>query len=630
MSHHETPAVPSWTVARYLLHRLRQLGITHLFGVPGDHLGPFLDAMEAEGHVAWVGTPTEGGAGQAADAYARVHGIGAAAVTYSVGAFGLLNAVGGCDVEYVPLIAINASPRYEQWQNHRAVGLLSAHMGRRPESNLDVFRQVTCDTQAISNPGLAPLQIDTALTACLSECRPVYLEILEDLWDAPCAEPVGTIERRERPLTPGGETMLEDAVEAILEFIESNRVGDRPRPILWVGEEIDRFRLGDSLISLLEETGIPYCTTIGAKAVVSENLRRFVGVYNGDATDPAVRRIFKEWADCRIGLGSWTTSGNLSGERTVGTDWSVAAHGGISVGTTYFPDVRLALLVPALRDALVARYGRGGLEADYYADARAAGLEVPGNTAAFRASVTSGDTPPGDLTYDGLFARVNGFLTTRPDDTWTVLVDTGFAQAASINLRLSAGRYLSQNSWLSIGWTIGAAVGAVLGHGEEQPTRPMVFAGDGAFQETCQEISTHTRLGLRSVVFILDNENFYGIEQMLIDPCYYKKPYPPGDAAGYNVLHPWNYDRLAEVFHTDKTPVTGITISDGRALDALFDRLADPTDAINAGPILVRLRLDRHDFPHAYADTVAACGQRARRPRPERLRRRVGRRSDDR
>ncbi|MGC0417377.1 thiamine pyrophosphate-binding protein [Embleya sp. AB8] len=607
MNIHEPQTPPSWTVARYLLHRLRQLGITHLFGVPGDHLGPFLDVLEAEGDVEWVGTPTEGGAGQAADAYARVHGIGAAAVTYSVGSFGLLNAVGGCDVEYVPLIAINASPTYEQWQNYRAVGLLATHMGRRPDSNVDVFRQVTVDAQAISNPGLAPGQIDNALTACLSERRPVYLEILEDLWDAPCAEPLGTIERRERPPTPAGEAMLKDAVDTILAFVENNRVGNRPRPILWAGEEIDRFRLGDSLISLLTETGIPYCTTIGAKAVVSENLPQFVGVYNGRATDPAVRRIFKEWADCRIGLGSWTTSNNLSGEHTIGTDWSVAAHGGISVGTTYFPDVQLAPLIPALRDALVAEYGRGGLEADYYADAKAAGLDVPESTAAFRAAVATEESPPGDLTYDSLFTRVNGFLTTRPDQSWTVLVDTGFAQTASLNLRLPAGCYLSQDSWSSIGWTVGAAVGAVLGRGEEQPTRPMVFAGDGAFQETCQEISTHTRLGLRSVVFVLDNENFYGIEQMLIDPCYYKKPYPPGTAARYNVLHPWNYDRLAEVFRTDKTPVTGITISDGAALDTLFARLADPTDPINAGPLLVRLRLARHDFPRALAYELADC-----------------------
>ena len=104
-----------------------------------------------------------------------------------MGAFNLLDACGGAYVEQVPLIAVNACPPYEQWQNYRAVGLLTSHMSPRAESNLDVYRQVTVDAQVISNPGLAPAQIDAALTACLSERRPVYLEVMDDLWDEPCA-----------------------------------------------------------------------------------------------------------------------------------------------------------------------------------------------------------------------------------------------------------------------------------------------------------------------------------------------------------------------------------------------------------------------------------------------------------
>lgn len=48
------------TVAEYLALRLEQLGITHLFGVPGDHLGPFLSTLHEKTTVRWVGTPTEG------------------------------------------------------------------------------------------------------------------------------------------------------------------------------------------------------------------------------------------------------------------------------------------------------------------------------------------------------------------------------------------------------------------------------------------------------------------------------------------------------------------------------------------------------------------------------------------
>ena len=618
-----TEITPACTVARYLALRLAELGITHLFGVPGNHLGPFLTTLRAEGDIEWVGTPTEGGAGQAADAYARVHGIGAAAVTYGVGAFNLLNACGGAYVEQVPLVAVNASPPYEQWQNYRALGLLTSHMSPRPESNLDVYRQVTVDARVISNPALAAGQIDAALTACLSERGPVYLEVMEDLWDEPCPEPEGPILRRERPFSARNQPMLDHAVNAILTLIEEHPGPDgRPRPIVWAGEEIDRFRLGGQLTDLVDGTGVPFCTTVGAKAVVDEDLPRFHGVYNGHASHPDVHGIFKDWATCRIGLGAWSTSKNLGGEQCVGDDWVMAANGGVSVGTAYFPDVQLTHLLPALQDALVKAYGSGGLAADYYAEAHAhhgAPGDRPASLEHHRASLRtsasrSRHTDHQRLTYDGVFDRINHFLNHETRQDWTVVSDAAFSLIGSMNLSLPAGGFLSQVSWLSIGWSVGAATGAALVP-ERGDARPMVFVGDGAFQETCQEISTHTRLGLRSVVFVMDNGHFYGIEQMLVRPSYYAEPTDnakpsesgSSDSDGadfYNVLHPWHYDRLAAVFAGGRTPANGVSVAHPSELDDLLARLTDPTDPVNAGPLLVRVRLHRHDYPRAMAYKV--------------------------
>ncbi|MDT0609113.1 thiamine pyrophosphate-binding protein [Streptomyces lancefieldiae] len=604
-----TAITPTCTVARYLALRLAELGITHLFGVPGNHLGPFLTTLRAEGDIEWVGTPTEGGAGQAADAYARVHGVGAAAVTYSVGAFNLLNSCGGAYVERVPFVAVNACPPYEQWQNFRAVGLLTSHMSPRTESNLNVYRQVTVDAQVISHPGLAPAQIDAALTACVSERGPVYLEVMEDLWDEPCAEPTGPIVRRERPFSARNQVMLEDAVQAILTLIEEHPGPDgRSRPIVWAGEEIARYRLGGELLDLVEATGVPFCTTVGAKAVVDEDLPQFHGVYNGKASHPDVHAVFKDWATCRIGLGAWSTSKNLGGEQSVGTDWVMAAHGGVSVGTSYFPDVQLAHLLPALQDALVKAYGSGGLSADYYAESysyQGAPDDRPAGLAQYHASLSvSGarSRRAERLTYDGVFDRINHFLGQETTEDWTVVSDAAFSLIGSMNLSLPAGGFLSQISWLSIGWSVGAATGAALAP-ERGGARPMVFVGDGSFQETCQEISTHTRLGLRSVVFVLDNGHFYGIEQMLVHPAYYAGE-DPAEPDHYNVLHPWQHDRLAAVFAGRDTPASGLSVAHPTELDDLLARLVDPHDPINAGPLLVRVRLHRQDYPRAMAYKV--------------------------
>ncbi|MCQ8188188.1 thiamine pyrophosphate-binding protein [Streptomyces rugosispiralis] len=611
-----TAITPECTVARYLARRLAELGITHLFGVPGNHLGPFLTTLRAEGDVEWVGTPTEGGAGQAADSYARLHGIGAAAVTYSVGAFNLLNACGGAYVEHVPLIAINACPPYEQWQNYRALGLLTSHMSPRRESNLDAYRQVTVEAQVISNPGLAPGQIDAALTACLSERRPVYLEVMEDLWDEPCAVAEDPLLRRERPFSVRNRTMLDHAVAAILALVEEHPGPDgRPRPIVWAGEEVERFRLSGQLSDLTQATGVPFCTTVGAKAVLDERLPQFHGVYNGKASHPDVHSIFKDWATCRIGLGTWSTSKNLGGELSVGTDWVVAARGGVGVGTQFFPDVQLARLIPALQDALVARFGSGGLTADYFAEAHAHHGAPEGRPASLEdhraTTLRAGGSSSGSgerLTYDGVFDRINHFLAKETRESWTVVSDAAFSLIGSMNLTLPAGGFLSQVSWLSIGWSVGAATGAALAP-ERGHARPMVFVGDGAFQETCQEISTHTRLGLRSVVFVMDNGHFYGIEQMLVHPDYFadRDAHGADDTDGadfYNVLHPWHYERLADVFSGKKTPAHGVSVAHTSELDELLARLTDATDPVNSGPLLVRVRLHRHDYPRAMAYKV--------------------------
>ncbi|MEV7214536.1 thiamine pyrophosphate-binding protein [Kitasatospora cineracea] len=595
-----------WTVGRYLATRLEQLGIRHVFGVPGDLLGPFLTVMQETTAVRWVGTPTELGAGYAADAYARVRladadadqpeqGVAAVAVTYSVGAFNLLNAVGGAYVEDVPLIAINGAPSYEQWLNFQAVGLLTTHMSPRRESNLEVYRQVTVDAQVLSNPGLAPSQIDSAITACLTERKPVYLEVMEDLWHAPCDAPAGRLRAHERPFTARNQDILDKAVAAAVELI--TKLGT---PIVWAGEELVRQRLEGELLEFVEATEMQFCTTVGAKSVVSERHPRFAGVYNGKASLPEIRRTFQN-AGCRIGLGTWSTSKNLNGEQSIGDDWIVAARGGVSVGALYFPDVQLGRFVPALRAALAGRT----FPADHFALARAAGLDVPATTAEFLDSLSSGHRDGAELTYDSFFERINHFLEhqatggdPQAPSPFTVVSDAAFALLGSMNLRITerAG-YLAQNSWLSIGYSVGAASGVAFGR--QQPLkRPLVFVGDGSFQEICQELSTHVRHHLRPVVFVLDNEGFYGIEQMLVSPCYYQGKASDG-ADFYNVLHPWRYERLAEVFGSEKDPMHGFELATHAELDSLLADLADPANDLNRAPVLVRVRLDRHDYPRA-------------------------------
>mgnify|MGYP001366366261 CR=1 FL=1 len=69
------------TVAEYLLTRLKEIGVDHLFGVPGDFVLVFFNQV-LKSDLKFVGTCNELNAAYAADGYARIRGIGAFSSTF--------------------------------------------------------------------------------------------------------------------------------------------------------------------------------------------------------------------------------------------------------------------------------------------------------------------------------------------------------------------------------------------------------------------------------------------------------------------------------------------------------------------------------------------------------------------
>lgn len=73
------------TIGEFLLTRLKQIGINHIFGVPGDFNLQLLEQFTDVKGLEFVGTCNELNAAYAADGYARVNGMGAILTTYGVG-----------------------------------------------------------------------------------------------------------------------------------------------------------------------------------------------------------------------------------------------------------------------------------------------------------------------------------------------------------------------------------------------------------------------------------------------------------------------------------------------------------------------------------------------------------------
>ncbi|HOD75756.1 MAG TPA: thiamine pyrophosphate-binding protein, partial [Syntrophorhabdaceae bacterium] len=203
----------NYTVSRYILSRLREIGVKHLFGVPGDYVLDFLDAV-IDSPIEWVGTCNELNAGYAADGYARTNGIGAAVVTYGVGGLSILNAAAGAFAEHVPLIVISGAPP----AGRRESGALVHHLVSNYYLQLEIFKKVTVDATILTDPNTAPEEIDRVLGQCVSRRLPVYLEIPVDITQAPCRAP-GVFPGAAPPVSD--EDSLTECVSEIVEMLDN-------------------------------------------------------------------------------------------------------------------------------------------------------------------------------------------------------------------------------------------------------------------------------------------------------------------------------------------------------------------------------------------------------------------------
>jgi indolepyruvate decarboxylase len=181
--------------------------------------------------------------------------------------------------------------------------------------------------------------------------------------------------------------------------------------------------------------------------------------------------------------------------------------------------------------------------------------------------------------------------------------DAGFPLIGAQNLHIAAqDGFVAEAAWLSIGYSVGAAVGVKCAKPKE---RTLVFVGDGAFQETCQGVSAMRALGQNTVVFVLDN-GIYGIEQRLVNPNPFRAKPAKYDQTlfngvfAYNDMHPWAYERLADVFGGQGRKAE--TADELRAVLAEIDQQRSET-------FIVHVTLPRTDSPAAVKPGLVNPGE---------------------
>ncbi|HJW30177.1 MAG TPA: thiamine pyrophosphate-binding protein, partial [Saprospiraceae bacterium] len=124
-----------------------------------------------------IGMIKEDGAGFAADAYARINGMGACCITYCVGGLSVANAIAGAYAEKSPVIVISGSPGLGE----RLHDPMLHHKVRSFNTQCDIFAHLTEMAVVIDDPELAFRRIDEAFQTCAYFKRPVYIELPRDM-----------------------------------------------------------------------------------------------------------------------------------------------------------------------------------------------------------------------------------------------------------------------------------------------------------------------------------------------------------------------------------------------------------------------------------------------------------------
>ncbi len=492
----------STTVIAYLMDRLKQIGITDVFGVPGDFSFALNDAVDNDPDMRWIGCCNELNAAYAADGYARVRGRAALCTTYGVGELSALCGVAGSYTEHLPVFHLVGMPSISTQRARRIVhhtlgdGLYDAFAS--------MTKPVVC-ASAILTPEDAVCQIERCIEAALARNRPVYMALPQDYADAPL--PTGPVCAPEAPASDPGT--LAAAIEAIAEKLDA-----AGSAVVLAGYLIARLGLRGAAQTLLERTGLPFATMFMDKTALDETLPNYIGLYDGRIMNPEVRD-FVEDCDCVLNLGAlWSdfNTGAFTAKIDPARMVAVMQHE-VRVGHATFRDVEMRDVLAGLLGVVVPKPAGGP---------RPRGLGEPRGG-------------PGDpITPDYLYPRWEKFL--REGDI--VMAETGTVSMGLGFARMPRGaEFFNQTLWGSIGWATPAAFGAALA---APGRRTVLFTGEGSHQMTAQEIGQFGRHGLKPVIFCLNNHG-YLIERLL---C--RNP----DSA-YNDLAPWHYASLPAAFGLD-------------------------------------------------------------------------------
>ncbi|KAI8987383.1 thiamine diphosphate-binding protein [Mycotypha africana] len=495
--------MPNVTISEYLLKRLKELNIDVIFGVPGDYNMPLLDFIEDDKDLTWGANANELNAAYAADGYARIRGAAALVTTFGVGELSAMNGIAGSYSEMVPVIHIVGTPvttaQDQQSLLHHTLGNGDYQVFSKMASMVTVASTHITAERATS-------EIDEVIKTAYIKKRPGYLAFPLDLMTQKIDIPEDVFHQPLKLDIPRNPSEVQEIVlDNVIKAIENAK-----RPTIMVDGCALRQHIQKEVNEFVQKSGFPAFTAPMGKGTLDESLPNFRGCYSGTVSLEGVQKEVEQ-ADLLIEIGSIKSDFN-TGNFTYGLDKkkTISLH---SFSTTIYhaeyPGVGMVELIPLITARLKETRQ----------------FDFPQ-----RAQRIPTDTTTDIITHNYLWNKIADLIPVNS----IVVTDTGTSEFGIFDVHGPKGtQFISQILWGSIGYSVGAALGAAMA---DRSKRVYLFVGDGSYQLTAQEVSVFIRQGITPVIFLINNEG-YTIEKML-----------HGREREYNNIPTWEYSSSLKFF----------------------------------------------------------------------------------
>ncbi len=545
----------TFNVGDYLLHRLQQSGIRHLFGVPGDYNLQFLDSVIAHPEITWVGCANELNAAYAADGYGRCNGAAALLTTFGVGELSAINGIAGSYAEYVPVIHIVGAPASQAQQQgdcvHHSLGDGDFGHFLRMAQEVSVASAVLTAENAVA-------EIDRVIAEALEQHRPGYLLLAVDVAASDVVMPnaINVVSDQQQQVAAA----FADAAERLL--------APAQRVALLADFLASRWQLQPQLETLRQLRAIPAATLLMGKGVLNEQQPGYVGTYAAGGSSDHVRQAIED-TDVTLCVGvrftDTLTAGftqNLPAERVIDLQPFQA-----KVAGEVFAPLTMAQALAALMPIYQRHCAHWRLAED---------MQCEENEQIDAALISQ----------NAFWQAMQRFL--LPGDI--ILADQGTAAFGAAALRLPVdAQLLVQPLWGSIGYTLPATFGAQTA----QPDRRVILIiGDGSAQLTIQELGSMQRDGQQPIIFLLNNDG-YTVERAI-----------HGAEQRYNDIAQWNWTALPHAMSV-QCAAQSWRVSETAQLEAVMAQLM-----LNRRLSLVEVVMDKQDLPPLLRKVTAALHQR--------------------